>query len=133
MSKILVRVAQIVGVLVLAGIAVSVVVGLVQWLLGAAVIVAIPLGAWWLYTRVSGRNPHPTAVPGMPKGVTGSSGDRRSELEPRRAGRGGLLRLVRIGNPAQGRVRLSHDAAGLPPRRDRRNALTPARQNGPHG
>jgi hypothetical protein len=83
MSKILVQVAQIVGVLVLAGIAVSVVVGLVQWLLGAAVIVAIPLGAWWLYTRVSGRNPHPTAVPGMPKGVTGSSGDRRSELESR--------------------------------------------------
>jgi hypothetical protein len=57
MSKILVRVAQIVGVLVLAGIAVSVVVGLVQWLLGAAVIVAIPRRPCWLYTGVSSRNP----------------------------------------------------------------------------
>jgi Flp pilus assembly protein TadB len=83
MSKILLRVAQIVGVLVLAGIAVGVVVGLVQWLLGAAVIVAVPLGAWWLYKRVSNRNPKPTAVSGMPKAVTGPSGDRRSELESR--------------------------------------------------
>ncbi|HET6259826.1 hypothetical protein [Pseudonocardia sp.] len=83
MSKILLRVAQIVGVLVLAGIAVGVVVGLVQWLLGAAVIVAVPLGAWWLYKRVSSRNPKPTALPGTPKAVTGPSGDRRSEIESR--------------------------------------------------
>ena len=46
MSGIVLRVAQIVGVLVLAGIAVGVVVGLVQWLFGVAVIVAMSLGAW---------------------------------------------------------------------------------------
>jgi hypothetical protein len=37
--------------------AVGVVVGLVQWLLGAAVIVAIPRRPCWLYTGVSSRNP----------------------------------------------------------------------------
>src|SRR3712207_8268057 len=42
MSRVVLRVAQIVGVLVLAGVAVGVVAGLVQWLLGVAVFVAIP-------------------------------------------------------------------------------------------
>jgi hypothetical protein len=83
MAKILLRVAQIVGVLVLAGIAVGIVVGLVQWLLGAAVIVAIPLGAWWIYKQVSSRNHRSTAVPGAQKSLAGPSGDRRSELESR--------------------------------------------------
>ncbi|GAA4543261.1 hypothetical protein [Pseudonocardia xishanensis] len=82
MSKIVVRVAQIVGVLILAGIAVSVVVGLVQWVLGLAVIVAIPVGAYWLYKKVkSGDRPQiPHAATGaLPAG----KGDRRSELESR--------------------------------------------------
>ena len=83
MSRVVLRVAQIVGVLVLAGIAVSVVVGLVQWLLGAALIVAIPVGAWWLYKRVSDREQKSIAPPGARKAVAGSPGDRRSELESR--------------------------------------------------
>ena len=67
----------------LAGIAVSVVFGLVQWLLAAAVIVAIPLGAWWLYQRGSSRDPKPSAVPGVPAAVAGPSAARRDELESR--------------------------------------------------
>jgi ABC-type transport system involved in cytochrome bd biosynthesis fused ATPase/permease subunit len=74
MSRIVLRVAQVVGVLVLAGIAVGVVVGFVQWLLGVALIVAIPVGAWWLYRQVSDRRRKP---------MTGSATDRRSELESR--------------------------------------------------
>jgi hypothetical protein len=83
MSKVVLRVAQIVGVLVLAGIAVSVVVGLVQWLLGVVVIVAIPLGAWWLYKRVSDGAAKSVEAPSMPKAVAGRSADRRRELESR--------------------------------------------------
>ncbi|MHA6793596.1 hypothetical protein ACVGVM_08785 [Pseudonocardia bannensis] len=83
MSKAVLRVAQIIGVLVLAGIAVGFVVGLVQWVLAAAVIVAIPLGGWWLYRQMSGRNPKPAVRPGGSKTVAGPSGDRRSELEGR--------------------------------------------------
>jgi len=76
MSRIVLRVAQIVGVLVLAGLAIGVVVGLVQWLLGAALIVSIPLGAWWLYRQVKARDrAHPA--------VTGRPTDRRAELESR--------------------------------------------------
>ena len=76
MSRIVLRVAQVVGVLVLAGIAVGVVVGFVQWLLGLALIVAAPVGAWWLYRQVSDRRSPQKAVAGGP-------GDRRSELESR--------------------------------------------------
>jgi hypothetical protein len=83
MSKVVLRVAQIVGVLVLAGIAVGVVVGLVQWLLGVAVIIAIPLGAWWLYKRVSDHNAKTTLPASHPKALAGRTGDRRSELESR--------------------------------------------------
>jgi hypothetical protein len=83
MSRIVLRVAQIVGVLVLAGIAVSVVVGLVQWLLGVVVIIAIPLGAWWLYKRVSDRAPKSGEAQSVPKAVAGRSVDRRRELESR--------------------------------------------------
>jgi hypothetical protein len=83
MSRVVLRVAQIVGVLVLAGVAVGVVVGLVQWLLGVAVIVAVPLGAWWLYKRVSDHNARPTLTSSAPKAVAGNTGDRRSELESR--------------------------------------------------
>jgi hypothetical protein len=74
MSRIVLRVAQVVGVLVLAGIAVGVVIGFVQWLLGVALIVAIPVGAWWLYRQVSDRRRRP---------VLGRAADRRSELESR--------------------------------------------------
>jgi hypothetical protein len=82
MSRVVLRVAQIVGVLVLAGIAVGVAVGLVQWLLGIAVIVAIPVGAWWLYKRVSDHKTTSRLAP-APKAVAGRSGDRRAELESR--------------------------------------------------
>jgi hypothetical protein len=84
MSRVVLRVAQIVGVLVLAGIAVGVAVGFVQWLLGVAVIVAVPLGAWWLYRKVSERNARPALTSsGRPRAVAGHPGDRRSELESR--------------------------------------------------
>jgi len=70
MSRTVLRVAQVVGVLVLAGIAVSVVVGFVQWLLGVALIVALPVGAWWLYRQVLDPRRKPAT-------------DRRTELEGR--------------------------------------------------
>ena len=76
MSGIVLRVAQIVGVLVLAGIAIGIVVGLVQTVLGLALIVSIPLGAWWLYRQVKARD---RARPALPAGRT----DRRAELESR--------------------------------------------------
>jgi hypothetical protein len=84
MSKVLLRVAQIVGVLVLAGIAISVVVGLVQWVLGIAVIVAIPVGGYLLYKKLSGpRAPKPVAPAPRVTALTKGAGDRRSELESR--------------------------------------------------
>jgi hypothetical protein len=83
MSRVVLRVAQIVGVLVLAGIAIGVVVGLVQWLLGVAVIIAIPLGAWWLYKKVSDHDAKATPSASAPKAVAGRTADRRSELESR--------------------------------------------------
>lgn len=83
MSRVVLRVAQIVGLLVLAGIALGVVMGLVQWLLGLAVIVAIPLGAWWLYKSMSDHNAKATPSGSDPKAVAGRTGDRRSELESR--------------------------------------------------
>lgn len=74
MSRTVLRVAQVVGVLVVAGIAVGVVVGFVQWLLGVALIVAVPVGAWWVYRQVSDRRRKP---------AVGRPTDRRSELEGR--------------------------------------------------
>jgi hypothetical protein len=81
MSGIVLRVAQIVGVLVLAGIAIGIVVGLVQTVLGLALIVSIPLGAWWLYRQVKARDRARPARgnPALPAGRT----DRRAELESR--------------------------------------------------
>jgi hypothetical protein len=76
MSGVVLRVAQIVGVLVLAGIAIGIVVGFVQSLLGLALIVSIPLGAWWLYRQVKARDRVRPAV-------TGRAKDRRAELESR--------------------------------------------------
>jgi len=80
MSGIVLRVAQIVGVLVLAGIAIGIVVGLVQTVLGLALIVSIPLGAWWLYRQVKARD---RARPALPAGRTDRRTDRRAELESR--------------------------------------------------
>ena len=80
MSGIVLRVAQVVGVLVLAGIAIGIVVGLVQTVLGLALIVSIPLGAWWLYRQVKARD---RARPALPAGRTGRRADRRTELESR--------------------------------------------------
>jgi len=83
-SKVVLRVLQVVGILVLAGIAISVVVGLLQWVIGLAVIVAIPVGGYWIYKQVSGRRKAapqlpPTATGALPAGVT----SRRLELESR--------------------------------------------------
>jgi hypothetical protein len=81
-SKVVLRVLQVIGVLVLAGIAVSVVVGLLQWVLGLAIIVAIPVGGYWLYKQVKGKQSPQipsSAVGALPKGAT----DRRAELESR--------------------------------------------------
>ncbi|HEX8518334.1 MAG TPA: hypothetical protein VF667_01920 [Pseudonocardia sp.] len=99
MSRIVLRVAQVVGVLVLAGIAVGVVVGFVQWLLGVALVVAIPVGAFWLYRQVAARRREPVAGPG---------GDRRSELEGR-AVLGPAGRCGWCGSPT-----LHRDAYGFP-------------------
>ena len=74
MSKVVLRVAQVVGLLVLAGLAVGIVAGLVQWLLGVALVVAVAAGGWWLYRQVSTRRR--PAVPGRPT-------DRRTALEGR--------------------------------------------------
>jgi hypothetical protein len=82
MSGIVLRVAQIVGVLVLAGIAIGIVVGLVQTVLGLALIVSIPLGAWWLYRQVKARDDRARPARGssaLPAGRT----DRRAQLESR--------------------------------------------------
>ena len=67
MSRIVLRVAQIVGVLVLAGIAIGVVVGLVQWLLGARTDRLDPAGR--LVALPPGQGPRPRAP-----AVTGRSG-----------------------------------------------------------
>ncbi|WP_433505354.1 hypothetical protein ACQP04_01865 [Pseudonocardia halophobica] len=85
MSKVVLRVAQIVGVLVLAGIAISVAVGLVQWILGIALIVAIPVGAYWIYKQVKARRQPPALAAGAPVtlGPGSRATDRRAELEGR--------------------------------------------------
>ena len=83
MSRIVLRIAQIIGVLVLAGLAISIVVGLVQWLIGVAVIVALVAGGVWLYKKVSSRGPKPVGAPpsqALPAGSTGPA-DRRAQLE----------------------------------------------------
>jgi hypothetical protein len=82
-SRILLRIAQIIGVLVLAGLAIGIVVGLVQWLIGAVVIVALVAGAWWLFKKVSGRDAKPAVGAAAPRAVTGGAADRRTELEGR--------------------------------------------------
>jgi hypothetical protein len=73
MPRILLRIAQIIGVLVLAGLAISIVVGLVQWLIGVVVIVALVAGGWWLFKKVVG-----ASAQALPAGS-----DRRAELEGR--------------------------------------------------
>ena len=86
MSRIILRIAQIIGVLVLAGLAIGIVVGLVQWLIGVAVIVALVAGGWWLFKKVSGRDAKPVVGSPGPRAVTdgsGAPGDRRTELEGR--------------------------------------------------
>jgi hypothetical protein len=83
-SKVVLRVAQVVGVLVLAGIAIGVAVGLVQWLLGIALIVAIPVGAYWIYKQVRARRQPPALAAGAPATLgRAAPADRRAELEGR--------------------------------------------------
>lgn len=84
MSKIVLKVAQAIGILVLALLVLGVVVGLVQWVVVAAVIVAVPVGCWWLYRRMSGRAA--SKRPALQESrmvVTGSPAHRRAELESR--------------------------------------------------
>lgn len=81
MSRIVLRIAQIIGVLVLAGLAISIVVGLVQWLIGVAVIVALVAGGWWLFKKVTGREAKP--VVGASAQALPAGSDRRTELEGR--------------------------------------------------
>lgn len=76
MSKVVLGVAQVVGILVLAFIAIGVLAGALQVVVVIAVIAAVPLAGWWLYKNLSGR--------GSPKAaVTGPPADRRAELEGR--------------------------------------------------
>jgi hypothetical protein len=85
-SKVVLRVAQVVGVLVLAGIAISVVAGLLQWIVGLAILVAIPVGGYWIYKRVSGPTKPPAPVVPAPKAkpaLTGGPMDRKAQLESR--------------------------------------------------
>jgi hypothetical protein len=78
-SRIVLRIAQIIGVLVLAGLAISIVAGLLEWLIGVVVIVALVAGGWWLFKKVTGREAKPVAGPSAPALPAGS--DRRTELE----------------------------------------------------
>jgi hypothetical protein len=82
-GRIVLRIAQVIGVLVLAGLAIGIVVGLVQWLIGVVVIVALVAGGVWLFKKVSGRGAKPVApqaAQALPAGAAGST-DRRAELE----------------------------------------------------
>ena len=81
MSRILLRIAQIIGVLVLAGLAIGLLAGLVNALIGLLVIVAVGAGTWWLVKRVAGQGGK-TAVTG-PGPNTARPTDRRAELEDR--------------------------------------------------
>lgn len=82
MSRIVLRIAQIIGVLVLAGLAISIVVGLVQWLIGVVVIVALVAGGVWLVKKVTGRGAKPAVAP-RAQALPSGPADRRSELEGR--------------------------------------------------
>jgi len=87
MSKVVLRVAQVVGVLVLAGLAIGIVVGFLQMILGIVLVVAVAAGGVWLYRQVSRRG-RATPVGGAPAVPTnGALGagvtDRRRELESR--------------------------------------------------
>lgn len=84
MSKIALKVAQAVGIVVLAFIALSIVVGVAQWVVVAAALVAVPVACWWLYTRASGRAASKRS--GLPNPRTAAGGapvSRRTELESR--------------------------------------------------
>jgi len=80
-SRIVLRIAQIIGVLVLAGLAISIVAGLVQWLIGVVVIVALVAGGVWVFKKVTGRAAKPAVAPGAQALPAGA--DRRTELEGR--------------------------------------------------
>ena len=80
MSRILLRIAQIIGVLVLAGLAIGLIAGLLNALIGIVLVVAIGAGTWWLVKRVSERNAKP-AIAG--RGGPSAPTDRRVELEGR--------------------------------------------------
>jgi len=76
MSKVVLGVAQVVGIVVLAVIAIGVLAGALQVVVTIAVIAAIPLAGWWLYKNFSGgRSSRPA--------VAGPAPDRRAELESR--------------------------------------------------
>jgi hypothetical protein len=74
MSKVVLGVAQVVGIVVLAFVAIGVLAGALQVVVTIAVIAAIPLAGWWLYKNL--RSSRPAAA-------TGPAPDRRAELESR--------------------------------------------------
>ncbi|MDQ4117906.1 MAG: hypothetical protein M3235_13210 [Actinomycetota bacterium] len=77
MSKVVLGVAQVVGIVVLAFIAFGVLAGVLQVVVTVAVIAAIPLAGWWLYKNVSGARSARAVT------AAGPAPDRRTELERR--------------------------------------------------
>ncbi|OLL72248.1 hypothetical protein Ae168Ps1_0624c [Pseudonocardia sp. Ae168_Ps1] len=85
MSRIVLKLAQAVGIVVLAFVALSLVLGVVQWIAVAAVLVAVPVAGVWLYLRASGRGAGtgrsaPSRRAARPDGAVAT---RRAELEAR--------------------------------------------------
>ena len=77
MSKVVLGVAQVVGIVVLAFVAFGLLAGVLQAVVTIAVIAAIPLAGWWLYRNLSGTR-SPRALP-----AAGPAPARRRELESR--------------------------------------------------
>ncbi|WP_224386335.1 hypothetical protein [Pseudonocardia sp. ICBG1293] len=83
MSKIVLTLAQAIGIVVLAVLVVGTVIGLLQWLVVAAFLVALPVAGWWLHSRLSGRAARRSTVPGARPAAVAAVPARRAELESR--------------------------------------------------
>ncbi|MFG1636336.1 hypothetical protein [Pseudonocardia alni] len=85
MSNVVLKLAQAIGIVVLAVLVVGTVIGVLQWLVVAAGLVALPVAGIWLYSRLSGRS---TARPARRSAPRPTRADRavtarRAELEGR--------------------------------------------------
>ena len=80
MSRIAPRIAQIIGVLAVAGLAISIVVGLVQCPSGSPAIVALVAGGVWVFKKVTGREAKPVVAPSA-QALPAGSLDRLAKLE----------------------------------------------------